>query len=138
MHFVCNIRYLMTYFVKRWFPLTWLLSQHEENHIRYQIRLVLVICIRRNRRWFFSQRLRSHRNLCTVVVGMTCIACAWSIEKAIKRLPRICEAVVDVLNGRAQVIFFPNFINVILNNLFHFLKIKNYIYFLIFFYCFWT
>ena len=63
---------------------------------------------------------------------MTCIACAWSIEKAIKRLPRICEAVVDVLNGRAQVIFFPNFINVILNNLFHFFKIKNYIYFLIF------
>ena len=54
------------------------------------------------------------------VVGMSCAACAGSVEKAIKRLPGIREAVVDVLNGRAQVIFFPDFVNVILNSLFHF------------------
>ncbi|KAH9775615.1 putative copper-transporting ATPase HMA5 [Citrus sinensis] len=36
------------------------------------------------------------------VKGMTCSACAVSIEKAIKRLPGIHDAVVDVLNNRAQ------------------------------------
>ncbi|XP_030501095.2 probable copper-transporting ATPase HMA5 [Cannabis sativa] len=45
------------------------------------------------------------------VIGMTCAACAGSVEKAIKRLPGIREAAVDVLNGRAQVIFFPVFVN---------------------------
>ena len=42
------------------------------------------------------------------VTGMTCSACAGSVEKAIKRLPGILEAVVDVLNNRAQVLFYPS------------------------------
>ncbi|OVA14066.1 Cation-transporting P-type ATPase [Macleaya cordata] len=45
------------------------------------------------------------------VTGMTCSACAGSVEKAIKRLPGIKEAVVDVLNNRTQVLFYPNFVN---------------------------
>ncbi|TQD95159.1 hypothetical protein C1H46_019246 [Malus baccata] len=45
------------------------------------------------------------------VMGMTCSACAGSVEKAVKRLPGIREAVVDVLNNRAQVMFFPNFVS---------------------------
>ncbi|XP_021735852.1 probable copper-transporting ATPase HMA5 [Chenopodium quinoa] len=45
------------------------------------------------------------------VMGMTCSACAASVEKAIKRLPGIKEAIVDVLNNKAQVIFYPNFVN---------------------------
>lgn len=45
------------------------------------------------------------------VIGMTCSACAGSVEKAIKRLPGIREAVVDVLNNRVQVIFYPLFVN---------------------------
>ncbi|CAA2979700.1 probable copper-transporting ATPase HMA5 [Olea europaea subsp. europaea] len=45
------------------------------------------------------------------VIGMTCTACAGSVEKAVKRLPGIKEAVVDVLNNRAQVIFYPAFVN---------------------------
>jgi Cu+-exporting ATPase len=45
------------------------------------------------------------------VIGMTCSACAGSVEKAIKRLPGIREAVVDVLNNRAQVLFYPDFVN---------------------------
>ncbi|XP_042436518.1 copper-transporting ATPase HMA5-like [Zingiber officinale] len=44
------------------------------------------------------------------VFGMTCAACAGSVEKAIKRLPGIHDAAVDVLNDRAQVIFYPAFI----------------------------
>jgi len=46
------------------------------------------------------------------VVGMTCAACAGSVEKAVKRLPGIREAIVDVLNNRAHVIFYPSFVNV--------------------------
>lgn len=46
------------------------------------------------------------------VIGMTCSACAGSVEKAVKRLPGIREAVVDVLNNRAQVMFYPSFVNV--------------------------
>lgn len=46
------------------------------------------------------------------VVGMTCAACAGSVEKAIKRLPGIHDAAVDVLNNRAQVIFYPAFVSV--------------------------
>lgn len=46
------------------------------------------------------------------VVGMTCSACAGSVEKAVKRLPGIREAVIDVLNGRAQVLYYPSFVNV--------------------------
>lgn len=46
------------------------------------------------------------------VIGMTCSACAGSVEKAIKRLPGIENAAVDVLNNRAQVLFHPNFVNV--------------------------
>ncbi|XP_027361435.1 probable copper-transporting ATPase HMA5 [Abrus precatorius] len=45
------------------------------------------------------------------VVGMTCSACAGSVEKTIKRLPGIREAIVDVLNNRAHVIFYPSFVN---------------------------
>ncbi|KAG6636815.1 probable copper-transporting ATPase HMA5 isoform X1 [Carya illinoinensis] len=45
------------------------------------------------------------------VMGMTCSACAGSVEKAIKRLPGIREAVVDVLNNKAQVLFYPSFVN---------------------------
>ncbi|KAL8543702.1 hypothetical protein ACS0TY_004316 [Phlomoides rotata] len=45
------------------------------------------------------------------VTGMTCSACAGSVEKAVKRLPGIKEAAVDVLNNRAQVIFYPAYVN---------------------------
>ncbi|KAJ6943458.1 hypothetical protein NC652_009048 [Populus alba x Populus x berolinensis] len=45
------------------------------------------------------------------VMGMTCSACAGSVEKAVKRLPGIREAVVDVLNNKAQVLFYPSFVN---------------------------
>ncbi|KAK0588337.1 hypothetical protein LWI29_038330 [Acer saccharum] len=45
------------------------------------------------------------------VIGMTCSACAGSVEKAIKRLPGIHEAAVDVLNNKAQVLFYPTFVN---------------------------
>ncbi|KAG4188680.1 hypothetical protein ERO13_A08G181300v2 [Gossypium hirsutum] len=45
------------------------------------------------------------------VMGMTCSACAGSVEKAVKRLPGIKEAVVDVLNNKAQVMFYPSFVN---------------------------
>ncbi|XP_038882875.1 probable copper-transporting ATPase HMA5 [Benincasa hispida] len=46
------------------------------------------------------------------VTGMTCSACAGSVEKAIKRLPGIREAVVGVLNAKARVQFYPSFVNV--------------------------
>ncbi|CAN6869065.1 unnamed protein product [Brassica oleracea] len=45
------------------------------------------------------------------VVGMTCSACAGPVEEAIKRLRGIHEAVIDVLNNQAQVLFNPNFVN---------------------------
>ncbi|KAJ4950652.1 hypothetical protein NE237_027484 [Protea cynaroides] len=45
------------------------------------------------------------------VVGMTCSACAGSVEKAIKRLPGIGDASVDVLNNKAQVLFYPDFVD---------------------------
>ncbi|XP_057525444.1 probable copper-transporting ATPase HMA5 [Amaranthus tricolor] len=45
------------------------------------------------------------------VMGMSCSSCSNSIEKAIKRLPGIREAIVDVLNNRAQVIFNPSLVN---------------------------
>ncbi|XP_055821491.1 probable copper-transporting ATPase HMA5 [Solanum dulcamara] len=45
------------------------------------------------------------------VNGMSCSACAGSVEKAVKRLSGIKEAVVDVLNNKAQVIFYPTFVN---------------------------
>ncbi|CAI8589268.1 unnamed protein product [Vicia faba] len=45
------------------------------------------------------------------VMGMTCAACAGSVEKAIKRLPGIREAVVDVLNDKAQVQYYPSIVN---------------------------
>ncbi|XP_022845511.1 probable copper-transporting ATPase HMA5 isoform X2 [Olea europaea var. sylvestris] len=45
------------------------------------------------------------------VIGMSCSACAGSVEKAVKRLPGIKEAVVDVLNNRALVMFHPAFVN---------------------------
>ena len=46
------------------------------------------------------------------VMGMTCSSCAGSVEKAVKRLPGILEAAVDVVNNRAQVLFYPTFVNV--------------------------
>lgn len=46
------------------------------------------------------------------VSGMTCAACAGSVEKAVKRLPGIHDAAVDVLWGRAQVVFCPAFVSV--------------------------
>ena len=52
------------------------------------------------------------------VGGMTCSACAGSVEKAIKRLPGIREAAVDVLNNKALVLYYPNFVNVSLISLF--------------------
>ncbi|KAK7369675.1 hypothetical protein VNO80_11718 [Phaseolus coccineus] len=45
------------------------------------------------------------------VTGMTCSACAASVEKAVKRLPGIRQALVDVLNNRAQILFYPSFVN---------------------------
>jgi len=54
------------------------------------------------------------------VLGMTCSACAGSVEKAIKRLPGIHDAVIDALNNRAQILFYPNSVDVsydILSNL---------------------
>ncbi|PRQ17724.1 putative cu(2+)-exporting ATPase [Rosa chinensis] len=45
------------------------------------------------------------------VVGMTCAACAGSVEKAVKRLPGIQEAAVDVLNNTALVLYYPSFVN---------------------------
>ncbi|XP_060207085.1 probable copper-transporting ATPase HMA5 isoform X2 [Lycium barbarum] len=45
------------------------------------------------------------------VIGMSCSACATSVEKAIQKLTGIKLAVVDVLNNRAQVIFCPNVVN---------------------------
>lgn len=55
---------------------------------------------------------RSERRTLFSVTGMTCSACAGSVEKAVKRLPGIKEAVIDVLNNRAQVMFYPSFVNV--------------------------
>lgn len=46
------------------------------------------------------------------VLGMTCSACAGSVEKAIKRLPGIHEAVIDALNNRAQILFYPSLVDV--------------------------
>ncbi|KAG2573895.1 hypothetical protein PVAP13_7KG284700 [Panicum virgatum] len=45
------------------------------------------------------------------VSGMTCAACAGSVEKAVKRLPGIHDAAVDVIGGRAQVVFYPAFVS---------------------------
>lgn len=47
-----------------------------------------------------------------LVLGMTCSACAGSVEKAIKRLPGIHEAVIDALNNRAQILFYPKSVDV--------------------------
>lgn len=46
------------------------------------------------------------------VIGMTCSACSASIEKAIKRLPGIIEAAIDVLNNKAHVLYYPSFLTV--------------------------
>lgn len=46
------------------------------------------------------------------VLGMTCSACSGSVEKAIKRLPGIHEAVIDALNNRAQILFYPKLVDV--------------------------
>uniref|UniRef100_A0A803LQK6 HMA domain-containing protein n=1 Tax=Chenopodium quinoa TaxID=63459 RepID=A0A803LQK6_CHEQI len=44
------------------------------------------------------------------VMGMTSASAA-SVEKAIKQLPGIVEAIIDVPNSRAQVLFNPSFVN---------------------------
>ncbi|XP_030501511.2 probable copper-transporting ATPase HMA5 [Cannabis sativa] len=44
------------------------------------------------------------------VSGLTCSACAGSVEKAVKRLPGIREAAVDVLNNKALVHYYSNFV----------------------------
>ncbi|XP_047325578.1 probable copper-transporting ATPase HMA5 [Impatiens glandulifera] len=54
---------------------------------------------------------RSEAKAVFSVVGMSCSACAGSVEKAVKRLPGIREAIVDVLNNRTQVMFYPSFVN---------------------------
>ncbi|GER38870.1 copper-transporting atpase p-type [Striga asiatica] len=46
------------------------------------------------------------------VTGMTCSACSGAVETAVRRLPGINEAAVDVLNHRALVVFCPAFVNV--------------------------
>ena len=46
------------------------------------------------------------------VIGMTDSTCAGPVKKAIKRLPGIHEAVVDVLNNRTQVQYNPTLVNV--------------------------
>ncbi|KAF4369237.1 hypothetical protein F8388_022893 [Cannabis sativa] len=44
------------------------------------------------------------------VSGLTCSACAGSVEKAVKRLPGIREAAVDILNNKALVHYYSNFV----------------------------
>lgn len=46
------------------------------------------------------------------VTGMTCSACSASVQKAVKRLPGIREAAVDVVSNRAHVFFYPSFVTV--------------------------
>lgn len=46
------------------------------------------------------------------VNGMTCSACAVSVEKAVKKLPGIKQTVVDVLGDRARVSYFPAVVDV--------------------------
>ncbi|KAI3764532.1 hypothetical protein L2E82_14543 [Cichorium intybus] len=45
------------------------------------------------------------------VTGTTCSACSGSVEKVVKRFPGMKEAVIDVLNNRAQVMFYPSYVN---------------------------
>ncbi|CAL5442489.1 unnamed protein product [Camellia sinensis] len=45
------------------------------------------------------------------VIGMNCSACSASVQKAIKRLPGIKDAVVDVFNNSARVFFYPPFVD---------------------------
>ena len=57
------------------------------------------------------------------VSGITCSACAGSVEKAVKRLPGIREAAVDVLNHRALVHYYSNFVTV--SSTFFFLMVSS-------------
>ncbi|XP_023534764.1 probable copper-transporting ATPase HMA5 [Cucurbita pepo subsp. pepo] len=45
------------------------------------------------------------------VSGMTCSACAVSVENSIKHLPGILDAAIDFLNDRAQIRYLPNLID---------------------------
>ncbi|CAL5360056.1 unnamed protein product [Camellia sinensis] len=45
------------------------------------------------------------------VIAMNCSACSASVQKAIKRLPGIKDAVVDVFNNSARVFFYPPFVD---------------------------
>jgi Cu+-exporting ATPase len=49
------------------------------------------------------------------VDGMTCSPSAGAIEEALRRLPGIREAVLDLLNNKVQVLYYPSSINVSLN-----------------------
>ena len=54
----------------------------------------------------------SHAKAMYSVTGMTCSACSGQVERALRQLPGIQDAVVDALSNRAQVTFYPALINV--------------------------
>ncbi|MQL97850.1 hypothetical protein Taro_030548 [Colocasia esculenta] len=58
-----------------------------------------------------EERAEAARAVLFSVAGMTCSACAASVEKAVKRLPGIHDAAVDVLNNRAQVLFYARYVD---------------------------
>ncbi|XP_048319998.2 probable copper-transporting ATPase HMA5 [Ziziphus jujuba] len=70
------------------------LSPHENNNNNYNS----------------EERSDQFMNAVFQVTGMTCSACAASVEKAVKRLAGIRQASVDVLNNRALVLFYPSFV----------------------------
>ncbi|GLT66236.1 hypothetical protein SLA2020_386120 [Shorea laevis] len=51
---------------------------------------------------------RSEAKALFSIDGMTCSPSTGSIEEAVRRLPGIREAVVDFLNNRVQVIYYPS------------------------------
>ncbi|RVW16385.1 putative copper-transporting ATPase HMA5 [Vitis vinifera] len=53
----------------------------------------------------------SHAKAMYSVTGMTCSACSGQVERALRQLPGIQDAVVDALSNRAQVTFYPALIN---------------------------
>ena len=46
------------------------------------------------------------------VIGMTCSACSGQVERVLRQLPGIHDAVVDALTNRALVTFYPALITV--------------------------
>nr|KYP67278.1 Putative copper-transporting ATPase 3 [Cajanus cajan] len=59
-----------------------------------------------------KEGLGSEAKVVFSVLGMTCAACAGSVEKSIKRLPGIREALVDVLNHKTHVLYYPKLLHV--------------------------